>query len=231
MLAPCPTAGTSPSRQNPGNPAHQGGATKSCRPIGGGRRAQKCPAHNSCALRWVCSAHSIPPGSMNPSPPTFHPQTRPFPPPFSIATATTAAQPAAKQVAAIMKLSEQTSGLRLAVLGYDAKKPSTIPTGYACSAPQRLAGHSPSTTAACFPPSGWQSGCVFCSLIPPDPSFTIHRSHMFDLLLTLKQQHKCALKTLKLEELKRRGKNKSGKKSYSVFESKGAWNSSQRSYP
>lgn len=91
-------------------------------------------------------------------------------------------------------------------------------------------GTAPAPLQPVFPPADGNQVVfsVLLSLLTHALQFT---EATFDLLLTLKQQHECALKMLKLEELKRRGKNKSGKKSYSVFESKGACNSSQRSYP
>lgn len=101
-----------------------------------------------------------------------------------------------RQVAPITKLSEQTSGLRLIVSELPCQKHSTIYIGV-CIAQQQLFKHSPSTTAACFPPSGWQSSHIFCLLIPPDPSFRACKSPMHNLLLALQQQNKYILKTLK----------------------------------
>jgi len=101
-----------------------------------------------------------------------------------------------RQIAAVTELSEQTSGLRLTVSGLLRQKHSTIHTGV-CIAYQKLFKHSLSTTAACFPPSGWQSSRIFCLLIPPDPSFRARKSPMHDLLLALQEQKKCALKTFK----------------------------------
>lgn len=138
MLTPCPRAGTLPSRQNPGNPAHEGGAIKPCRPHWWGkrRRAQKCPVHNSYALRRGFAEHSASPaGSTNPSPQLSIPKPVPFLQlsawlqPRLLFNLQQKADKQSRRVAAITKLSEETSGLRLAAPGCCAKKHSTVPKG------------------------------------------------------------------------------------------------------
>lgn len=157
------------------------------------RRAQKHPQHSSHTPgQVVCSALSIPPAAQLS---LVSPFSAPKPTQLSASLLSWLAT-RTRQVAAITKLSEQTSGLRLTVSGFLCQKHSTTDIGVHI-AQQQLFKHNPSTTAACFPPRGWQSSRIFCLLIPPDPSFRAHKSPTHDLLLALQQQNKCALKTLK----------------------------------
>lgn len=87
-----------------------------------------------------------------------------------------------------------------------------------------------STTAACFPPSGWQPSHIFCLLTPPDPSFNAHKSPTHDLLSSTSAAKQVCFENAQAAELKRILKKLKveRKKLESIFENKAAWNFSQK---
>lgn len=120
------------------------------------RRARKRPERSSCTLGQgglQCPEH--PSGSTTePCVPTSVPE--PTPSLQLSASLLSRLVTRTRQVAPITQLSEQTSGLRLTVPRLLCQKHSMIDIGK-CIVQQQLFKHRPSTTAACFPPSGWQS--------------------------------------------------------------------------